>query len=83
MIVLQIIAVLIVALWIASICPLLGYSLDYGFEALEDIFDPVVKYENGDLNIFGVIVLTVILNTLFMPIAIVFWFYKLCTIGRR
>lgn len=83
MIMLQIIAVLIAALWIASIGPLLGYSLDYGVESLEDIFDPIVKYENSDFNLFGVIVLTVILNTVFMPMAIVFWFYKLCTIGRR
>lgn len=83
MIVLQIIAVLIAALWIASTGPLLGYSLDYGVESLEDIFDPIIKYENGDFNLFGVIVLTVILNTIFMPMAIVFWFYKLCTVGRR
>lgn len=83
MIVLQIIAVLIVALWIASIGPLLGYSLDYGFEALEDIFDPVVKYKDSDFNLFGAIVITVVLNTIFMPMAIVFWFYKLCTVGGR
>lgn len=83
MVVLQIIAVLIAALWIASTGPLLGYSLDCGVESLEDIFDPIVKYENSDFNLFGVIVLTVILNTIFMPMAIVFWFYKLCTLGRR
>ena len=83
MIVLQIMAILIVVLWIGSIGPLLGYSLDYGFEALEDIFDPIVKYRDGYFNLFGVIVLTVILNIIFMPMAIVFWLYKLCTVGRR
>lgn len=83
MIVLHIIAFLIAALWIVSIGPLLGYSIDYGFEALEDIFDPIVKYENGEFNLFGVIVITVILNTIFMPMAVVYWSYKLCTIGRR
>lgn len=83
MMVLQIITVIIVMLWIASIGPLLGCLSEYGFAALEEIFDPVVKYESGDLNIFGVIVLTVVLNTIFMPMAIVFWFYKLCTVKRR
>ena len=83
MIALQIIAVLIVALWIGSIGPLLGYSIDYGFESLEDMFDPVVKYESGEFNLFGVIVITAILNIVFMPMAIVFWLYKLCTVGRR
>jgi hypothetical protein len=83
MIVLHIIAVLIVALWICSIGPLLGYSIDYGFESLEDMFDPVVKYESGEFNLVGAIVITVVLNTIFMPMSIVFWFYKLSTVGRR
>lgn len=83
MIVLQIIAVLIVALWFCSIGPLLGYSIDYGFESLEDIFDPVVKYESGEFNLFGAMAITVVLNTIFMPMAVVYWLYKLCTVGRR
>ena len=83
MIVLQIIAVIIVALWFCSIGPLLGYSLDYGFEALEDIFDPVVRYNNDDFNLFGVIVISVFINVIFAPMSIIFWFYKLCTVGRR
>jgi hypothetical protein len=82
-IVLQIIAVLVVALWICSIGPFLGYALEYGFDALEDTFNPVVKYENSDFNLFGVIVITVILSIVFMPMAIIYWFYKLCTVGRR
>ena len=83
MIALQIIAVLIVALWIGSTGPLIGYSIDYGFESLEDMFDPAVRYQSGEFNLFGVIVITVILNTVFAPMAILYWFYKLCTVGRR
>jgi hypothetical protein len=83
MIVLHIIAFLVVALWICSIGPLLGYSIDYGFESLEDMFDPVVRYESEEFNPFGVVVLTVVFNVIFMPMAIVFWLYKLCTVGRR
>lgn len=83
MIILQIIAILIIALWIASTGPLIGYSLDYGCEALEDIFDPVVRYDSEEFNLFGVIVTTIVCNTIFLPMAIVFWFYKLCTVGRR
>lgn len=81
--VLQIIAIIIIMLWIASTCPLLGCLSEYGFAAFEEIFNPVVKYKRDNLNIFGVIILTAILNIIFMPMAIVFWFYKLCTIKRR
>ena len=83
MIALQIITVLIVALWIASTGPLIGYSIDYGFESLEDWFDPIVKYESSEFNLFGVIIITVVFNTAFAPMAILYWFYKLCTVGRR
>lgn len=39
------------------------------------------KYEN--VNIFGCVLLTIFLNLLVPTISIGYWFYKLCTVGRR
>lgn len=83
MIVLHILAFIIIVLWIGSTGPLIGYAIDYGFEDLEDFFDPVVRCDIEDFNLFGVIVITILLNIAFAPMAILFWFYKLCTVGRR
>lgn len=83
MIVLYLICLIIGAMWIASIGPFIGYIMDYGIDEVENIFDPVAKYNNGKLNMFGVVFVTIISTIAFLPIAIVFWFYKLCTVGRR
>lgn len=83
MMVLYILAFIIGVTWIASFGPLLGYSIDYGVEELENFFNPIVKYESGDFNFFGAAILTALLNLLFMPMALIYWFYKLCTVGRR
>lgn len=40
-----------------------------------------MQYDN--VNIFGCVMLTVILNLLCPVVSICYWFYKLCTIGRR
>ena len=83
MIVLYILAFIVVVLWIGSTGPLIGYAIDYGIEDLEGFFDPVVRYDTEEFNLFGVITITILLNIAFTPMAIVFWLYKLCTIGRR
>lgn len=44
---------------------------------------PNVIYHNTKLNYFGVGVVCLALNLFFLPIALCYWFYKLCTVGRR
>lgn len=44
---------------------------------------PDVIYHNTKLNYFGVGMMCLVLNLFFLPIALCYWFYKLCTIGRR
>lgn len=44
---------------------------------------PDTIYHNTKLNYFGVGVVCLALNLLFLPMAFCYWFYKLCTIGRR
>lgn len=83
MMILYTLAFIMVMLWIGSIAPLIGNAIDCGFEGLEDLFDPVVRYNTGDFSLFGVVIITILLNIAFAPMAIIYWFYKLCTFGRR
>ena len=39
------------------------------------------QYDN--INIFGCIVLTIVLNLVCPIVSVCYWFYKLCTVGRR
>ena len=45
--------------------------------------NPVYIYNNRRVNWFGAIMLTLFANLLCPLLSISFWFYKLCTIGRR
>ena len=44
---------------------------------------PNVIYYNTKLNYFGVGVVCLVLNLFFLPTALCYWFYKLCTVGRK
>ena len=49
----------------------------------ENMLNPIAIYKNQKLNVFGCIVLTLLGNILLCPAAPFYWFYKLCTVGRR
>ena len=40
-------------------------------------------YNHTKTNWFGTALLTILANTAFGPAALCYWFYKLCTVGRR
>jgi hypothetical protein len=44
---------------------------------------PNIIYHNTKLNYFGVGVVCLALNLFYLPMALCYWFYKLCTVGRR
>ena len=48
-----------------------------------DIFNPIVLYNKTRLNVFGTILAILILHLLWLPYALCYWLYKLCTMGRR
>ena len=50
-----------------------------GFEVL----NPKIIYYNVKVNWFGCFWLTLLFNLLCPIITICYWFYKLCTIGRK
>lgn len=48
-----------------------------------EFVNPTFLYETLRVNWFGAFFLAVIFNLLTVPVAIVYWIYKLCTVGRR
>ena len=46
--------------------------------------NPIFLYDyHSNLNWFGVILLTLFYNLLCPVATIIYWFYKLCTVGRK
>ena len=63
-----------------SVLPYDGYSLFGSFEYLNPLF--LYDY-HSNLNWFGTICLILFYNLICPLITIAYWFYKLCTVGRR
>lgn len=45
--------------------------------------NPIVIYDNVPVNWFGCIVLTILAHIAAGPWVVFYWFYKLCTVGRK
>ena len=60
---------------------LIPYSRDA--KKLIEIFNPKYIYKNIDVNWFGCFILTLFFNLLCPVFALGYWFYWLCTVGRR
>lgn len=65
-----------------------SYLVFTGSHAGHHYFDPIDNYDEWDkLNIFGVLVFTLLLNLLFAPFALLYWTIKILvfifTVGRR
>ena len=64
------------------------YCVCSGIYAGHHYFNPLCNYEEWDgLNIFGVLLFTMLLNILFAPVAIMYWVIKILvfifTVGRK
>lgn len=45
--------------------------------------NPIVIYDNINVNWFGAWLLAVVCNVVLPAIAIPYWIYKVCTVGRK
>jgi hypothetical protein len=59
------------------------FLFDLSIEHMEAAFNPIQVYKESKLNWFGCIMLVLLAHILFLPISLIYWFYKLCTCGRR
>ena len=67
---------------------LLGSIFYRGFNESGDKFptemlNPIWIYNHTKVNIFGCILLTVLFNVICPIVTFGYWFYKLCTVGRK
>ena len=61
----------------------LGFTISLYLGDWYEINPKYIWRQYHNINIFGCIVLTIILNLLCPIVSIFYWFYKLCTVGRR
>ena len=47
------------------------------------IFNPKNLYRETKLNYFGTLIVANSLNIIFLPYAIIYWFWVLCHVGRK
>lgn len=59
------------------------FLFNLSIENMEIGFNPIRVYKENNVNWFGCIMLVLLAHILFLPIAIIYWFYKICTCGRR
>ena len=52
-------------------------------KTMETGFNPIQVYKTYNVNWFGCIMLVLLAHTMFLIMAVVYWFYKLCTVGRK
>lgn len=72
-----------VTLWVAAMI-IVAAVIEYNWCCYNfNLLQPNIIYHNTKLNYFGVGVVCLALNLFFLPIALCYWFYKLCTVGRR
>lgn len=48
-----------------------------------DFLNPIWIYRNHHVNVFGAAVICLLANILCPMYSICYWFYKICTVGRK
>lgn len=74
-----------VVVWICIISFIDLWAL-IAFDYIYDLsfFNPIRNYKEWtSMNWFGVIFFTILLNVIYPVYALCYWFYKLCTVGRK
>lgn len=70
-------------LFITIVWNFLGFIIGFFLADWYEVNPKRIWIRYCNINIFGCIVLTIILNLLCPIVSIFYWFRKLCTVGRR
>ena len=62
---------------------ILGISSRLGYCIEVERLNPLYIYKDRRVNWFGCFWVTLVFNLLCPAVTICYWFYKLCTVGRR
>ena len=58
-------------------------ATDLNEKFFNELFNPITIYKNHEVNYFGAFLITLFSNGFLFGFAIFYWFYKLCTVGRK
>lgn len=61
----------------------IGSQYTLGTSTTYRMLNPVIIYDHHRVNVFGAIMIALAYNLMCPVITIVYWFYKLCTVGRK
>ena len=62
---------------------IIAVSIDTGDKIGLQWINPIVIYNNVNVNWFGCIVLTILAHIIAGPWTCLYWLYKICTVGRK
>lgn len=62
---------------------ILGMSSRIGYILEVDRLNPIYIYKARRVNWFGAFVVALIMNALCPIVSVIYWFSKLCTVGRK
>lgn len=62
---------------------ILGMSSRIGYILEVDRLNPIYIYKDRRVNWFGAFVVALIMNALCPIVSVIYWFSKLCTVGRK
>lgn len=72
-----------IGLFIVAIFINIVFLIKTSVDVWEEVFNPINIYQEHEVNWFGCILLTLLHNILLFLPSFCYWFYKLCTIGRK
>lgn len=75
--------VVLLVIWNAVGLFILGMSSRIGYMLEVDRLNPLYIYKDRRVNWFGALVVALIMNALCPIVSIIYWFIKLCTVGRK
>ena len=78
-----VVLLMVYALVAGALAAFIFIAFNLGDEIGLAFMNPNVLYNTGKVNWFGAYFLAIIFSIIFLPVAIVYWFYKLYTVGRR
>ena len=69
---------IILAIWLLVLLNVTAGGIMWT-EGYIDYYNPVIFYRYSNFNIIGVTVITILLYTFTLPVAVFYWIYKLLT----
>ena len=76
----EIITSYLVFSWVIPAVIIFASNFEWGLQWI----NPIVIYRNVPVNWFGCVILTILAHIVVGPfLAMSYWFYKLCTVGRK